>query len=199
MNSLVKTLLGICLMAVCWLPVSAQSGSVRGDVNGDAVVSIVDVTYLINYLLSPDEGSINHSAADLDGDGNISIADVTTLIKYLLTGEWNIAYEPVYETITVSGVEFRMLLVKGGTFMMGAPSSDSNAEADEKPQHQVTVSSFAIGQTEVTQELWTAVMGSNPSLYDENNKFPVHSITFLKTKNKSNISNLSSFYHSDSF
>ena len=57
------------------------------------------------------------------------------------------------------------------------------AEADEKPQHQVTVSSFAIGQTEVTQELWTAVMGNNPSLYDENNKFPVHSITWNDCQN----------------
>ena len=38
--------------------------------------------------------------------------------------------------------------------------SDADAEADEKPQHEVTLSDYYIGQTEVTQELWTAVMGT---------------------------------------
>ena len=58
---------------------------------------------------------------------------------------------------TVNGVSFRMIDVEGGTFKMGSSSSD------EKPVHQVTLSSFSIGETEVTQELWEAVMGSNPS------------------------------------
>ncbi|MBR1688444.1 MAG: SUMF1/EgtB/PvdO family nonheme iron enzyme [Prevotella sp.] len=66
-------------------------------------------------------------------------------------------------TITVNGVTFVMKGVQGGTFQMG--SDDSEADGDEKPVHQVTVSSFRIGQTEVTQELWQAVMGTNPSSF----------------------------------
>ncbi|MBQ9585029.1 MAG: formylglycine-generating enzyme family protein, partial [Muribaculaceae bacterium] len=69
------------------------------------------------------------------------------------------------QTFTVNGVSFTMVGVEGGTFMMGAADGDSEAYSDERPRHQVTLSSFAIGQTEVTQELWQAVMGSNPSYY----------------------------------
>ena len=63
-------------------------------------------------------------------------------------------------TIDVNGVKFNMMCVEGGSFMMGAAADDADADADEKPQHQVTVSDFQISQTEVTQELWTAVMGT---------------------------------------
>ena len=51
--------------------------------------------------------------------------------------------------------------VKGGTFRMGSNASD--AEYDEKPVHEVTLSDFYIGETEVTQQLWQLVMGTNPS------------------------------------
>ena len=57
-----------------------------------------------------------------------------------------------------------MVRVEGGTFTMGATSEQgSDAFDDEKPAHQVTLSSFSIGKYEVTQEEWQAVMGSNPS------------------------------------
>ena len=52
-----------------------------------------------------------------------------------------------------------MVLVEGGTFMMGDIQGLGNA----KPVHQVTLSSYYICKYEVTQELWQTVMGSNPS------------------------------------
>ncbi len=68
------------------------------------------------------------------------------------------------KTFTVNGVSFTMVAVPGGTFIMGATSEQgSDADSDETPTHSVTLSSYYIGQTEVTQELWEAVMGSNPS------------------------------------
>ncbi len=71
------------------------------------------------------------------------------------------------QTFTVNGVSFTMIHVQGGTFTMGATSEQgSDASDDEKPAHQVTVSSFSIGQTEVTQELWQAVMDYNPSRFN---------------------------------
>ena len=67
-------------------------------------------------------------------------------------------------TITVNGVSFKMIHVQGGTFTMGATREQANdAEDKEKPAHKVTLSSYYIGETEVTQQLWLAVMGSNPS------------------------------------
>ena len=83
----------------------------------------------------------------------------------------------VSETFTVNGVSFNMVGIKGGAFWMGAADDDKDAYSLEKPSHLVTVSSFAIGQTEVTQELWEAVMGSNPSTH-KGEKFPVEYISW---------------------
>lgn len=67
-------------------------------------------------------------------------------------------------TFTVNGVKFTMVYVEGGSFVMGATSEQgSDAYSNEKPAHRVTVSSYYMGQTEVTQALWQAVMGTNPS------------------------------------
>ncbi|MBS7150077.1 MAG: SUMF1/EgtB/PvdO family nonheme iron enzyme [Prevotella sp.] len=68
------------------------------------------------------------------------------------------------QTFTVNGAKFTMVPVEGGTFTMGATSEQgSDAWDEEKPAHKVTLSDYYIGQTEVTQALWKAVMGSNPS------------------------------------
>ena len=68
------------------------------------------------------------------------------------------------EEFTVKGVSFLMVAVEGGTFKMGATSEQtSDASEEEKPVHEVTLSTFYIAETEVTQELWQAVMGYNPS------------------------------------
>ena len=56
----------------------------NGDVDGDGVVNISDVTALVNYMLL-EEGGINPQAADVNGDGVVNISDVTDLINYLLT------------------------------------------------------------------------------------------------------------------
>ena len=50
----------------------------------------------------------------------------------------------------LKGVEFKMIRVEGGSFMMGSPDNDSVAEDDEKPQHRVTLSDYYIGETPVT-------------------------------------------------
>ena len=114
---------------------------------------------LASFTAAADQYEL-YPRGDVSEDGVVDINDVSALINYLLTGKW-----PAIETITVNGVSFKMIGVEGGTFMMGAnPAIDGGDQTlDELPAHQVTVSSFSIGQTEVTQELWIAVMGSNPS------------------------------------
>jgi formylglycine-generating enzyme required for sulfatase activity len=54
--------------------------------------------------------------------------------------------------------------VKGGCFQMGS-AAGAPGGPEEKPAHEVCVSDFDIGKFEVTQNQWTAVMGSNPSKY----------------------------------
>lgn len=81
------------------------------------------------------------------------------------------------QTFTVNGVSFRMIRVEGGTFQMGATSEQDSYADDEKPVHSVTLSSYYIGQTEVTQALWQAVMGSNPSRFSGSN-LPVEKVSW---------------------
>ena len=82
------------------------------------------------------------------------------------------------QTITVNGVSFKMIAVEGGTFTMGATSEQgSDAYSEEKPTHQVTLSDYSIGETEVTQALWTAVMGNNPSEF-KGSSLPVENVSW---------------------
>ena len=76
-------------------------------------------------------------------------------------------------SISIGGVSFKMIEVEGGSFIMGAtPHRDG---FDESPTHRVTLSTFYLGETEVTQELWQAVMGSNPSQFS-GQKRPVEQV-----------------------
>ncbi len=93
-------------------------------------------------------------------------------------------------SFTVKGVTFNMIQVQGGTFTMGATSEQgSDAYDSEKPAHQVTLSDYYIGETEVTQALWEAVMGttiqqqrnkanSSWGLYGVGSNYPMYYISW---------------------
>ena len=82
------------------------------------------------------------------------------------------------KTFTVNGVSFEMVAVKGGTFTMGCTSEQGgDCYSDEKPTHSVTLNDYYIGKYEVTQELWKAVMGSNPSNWKGDN-LPVETVSW---------------------
>ncbi len=64
-----------------------------------------------------------------------------------------------------------MLLVPPGKFVMGMSPGDTEAQDDEKPAHEVTITqAFYLGRTEVTQEQWMKVMGLNPSKFQDGSR-----------------------------
>ena len=66
--------------------------------------------------------------------------------------------------VEVNGVTIKMKLVEAGTFTMGATEEQTAYNNDEKPAHQVTLTKdYYMGETEVTQELWYAVIGEKPT------------------------------------
>ncbi len=87
---------------------------------------------------------------------------------------------------TVKDISFTMVYVEGGTFTMGATSEQGkDAYKDEKPTHSVTLSSYYMGETEVTQALWEAVMGSPASYnggwtseYGVGNNYPAYRVSW---------------------
>ena len=144
-KNLIKSVLMMCLMAMCWLPMTAQETTIRGDVNYDTMVDI---------------------------------NDITTLINYVLTGNWPESTASTTQSFTVNGVTFKMVDVEGGTFMMGALENDPGAPSYERPAHEVTLSSYSIGETAVTQLLWYAVMYGNPSAVTGDLTRPVESVSW---------------------
>lgn len=69
--------------------------------------------------------------------------------------------------IKVGNVEFKMIHVEGGTFTMG----------EESDAHQVTLSSYYIGETPVMQALWKEVTGKTPSRFNGDQR-PVESVSW---------------------
>ena len=77
-----------------------------------------------------------------------------------------------------NGISIDMVKVEAGTFMMGATSEMKKPYTDEKPVHQVTLTNdYYMGKYEVTQALWQAVMGSNPSKFKSRN-LPVEQVSW---------------------
>ena len=94
------------------------------------------------------------------------------------SGDNTLSQQIFSKTYNANGVSFDMMMVKAGTFTMGAKSEMKDLEPDEKPTHQVTLTNdYYIGKTEVTQALWKAVMGNNPSYFKGDN-LPVESVSW---------------------
>ncbi|MGM9868694.1 MAG: SUMF1/EgtB/PvdO family nonheme iron enzyme [Sodaliphilus sp.] len=146
--------------ALCVGAFASSATAAVGDVNADGAVNVSDVTALVNQIIG--SGSYSAQACDINADGDVNVSDVTALVNLIINGGGG--SEVSSKTFTVNGVSFDMIAVEGGTFTMGATEEQgADATTDEKPAHKVTLSSYLIGKTEVTQELWQAVMRSNPS------------------------------------
>ena len=151
----------------------SRSGGLKGDVNGDGEVNIADVNVVIDMILSG-KGDMR---GDVNDDHEINIADINTVIDIILGGGASAPAD--IETFSVFGVEFKMVKVDGGTFTMGAsPEQGDDAYNSEKPAHMVTLSSYSIGQTEVTQELFLAVMGYNWSHFTGDMNLPADELSW---------------------
>ena len=103
--------------------------------------------------------------------------------RFVVVQSKNIPEVPEIKTIEVNGVALEMVRVTGGTFTMGGTEDQKpDANKDEYPLHKVTLSDYYIGKYETTQELWTAVMGDNPSYWDINPKLPIEQVTWDKVQ-----------------
>ena len=111
-------------------------------------------------------GAFTSTITDLTGNTTYYIRAYATTSEGTVYGETRTFETNNPNTFTVNGVSFEMVYVEGGSFDMGATSEQGSDAYDwEKPVHRVTLSDYYIGKYEVTQELWEAVMGSNPSYF----------------------------------
>jgi formylglycine-generating enzyme required for sulfatase activity len=140
----------------------------------------------IEFSQSGNQLIIAASKTEANRNGTVTVALTNLLNGNVL--EKVISVEQL-APITINGVSLVMIPVGGGTFHMGGSGSEGWISSQE-PSHQVTLTySYMIGQTEVTQELWEAVMDSNPSNFKDK-KRPVENVswndcqTFIKRLNQ---------------
>jgi hypothetical protein len=87
---------------------------------------------------------------------------------------WKTKLEKYIEALDI-WLDQEMVFVEGGRFVMGSDYGDT----DERPIHDVEVSSFEISKFEVTQALWESIMGSNPSKSSiDCNQCPVYDVSW---------------------
>jgi hypothetical protein len=127
----------------------------------------------IEVSYSTDGGRNYKSISGADGDVGQNIKpgtgrEISFLVNDALAGK-NASFK-----VVVFSPPPGMVFVAGGTFQMGSNSGNSN----EKPVHIVTVSSFFIDKTEVTQAEYRKVMGKNPSSFSGCDDCPVENVSW---------------------
>ena len=134
-----------------------------------------------------EEGTVKLKAS-APSNIQITLTKEATAIQQNTVSQPTVAQQPVVQpTVTNSdnisipvkdGVSIDMVRVEAGTFTMGATPEMKEPDDDEKPTHQVTLTNdYYIGKYEVTQALWQAVMGNNPS-YSKGNNLPVERVSW---------------------
>ena len=120
-----------------------------------------------------EEGTVKLKAST-PSNLQITLSKEATAIQQSTASQPTVAQQPVEQptvknsdniSIPVKdGISIDMVRVEAGTFTMGATPEMENPWDGEKPTHQVTLTNdYYIGKDEVTQALWKAVMGNNPS------------------------------------
>lgn len=144
-------------------------------------------------------GFINRESSTLRliiGDYNYSRTITNTEFAQGRTGIFTLPTEDKYKgwmkeyknkVFEANDISFKMIFVDTGTFTMGATEEQTGAALDESPAHQVTLTKdYYMGETEVTQALWYAVMGQKPTsdgtawypLYGLGDNYPAYNISW---------------------
>ncbi|MBR4564432.1 MAG: formylglycine-generating enzyme family protein [Paludibacteraceae bacterium] len=167
------------------------------------ILYVLDQEAAISVWLSKDGGkTYTYQLKALSGDVGNKVSpgknkiiwdlECESLLEDILEARFRIDAQQAHHQFIVNDVSFTMISVTGGSFIMGATSEQGqDAGEEEKPKHKVTLSDYYIGQTEVTQALWKAVMGTsvrqqrnleNPSflICGEGNDFPMYYVSMYE-------------------
>jgi formylglycine-generating enzyme required for sulfatase activity/tRNA A-37 threonylcarbamoyl transferase component Bud32 len=129
--------------------------------------------YLENYLKSIENylksigKTIQFTTIRLDDQGKVVARSVRTA--------------QIYKEDLGNGVSLPMVKIPAGSFMMGSPSNEKGSSSNEKPQHKVNLKSFYLGQTEITQVQYQAIMGNNPSSF-KGAELPVEEVSWFDAR-----------------
>jgi formylglycine-generating enzyme required for sulfatase activity len=89
------------------------------------------------------------------------IAGLAVLASTVDARQGTAALEKYSETIPNTKITFEMVPIPGGTFTMGSPANEAGRQADEGPQHKVTLKPFYMAAREVTWDEYDEFAFSN--------------------------------------
>lgn len=168
-----------CVLMATMLLMSSQcfSQAAGGQVKRPTEPTGYDVYFYCNigsatlYIDGASYGTVNGTRFLKTGQHSIMLEayGYETLTSSISVNSANTSFSYTMKVDVLQQLINKMVFVEGGTFTMGATDEQGvtgkGMSADERPTHQVTLSSFYIAKYEVTQEEWEAVMGSNPSFF----------------------------------
>ena len=140
-------------------------------------IKVVGVSY--NFVLTECKVAISSSTGENTVSGEVYfVASISNSSKSKNPTQSNDTTEMKFGLSKVAAaIEKEMVLIPSGKFKMGSPELEAGRENDET-QHEVTLTKpFYMGQYEVTQEQWEAVMGGNPSS-SKGAKLPVTDVSW---------------------
>lgn len=196
MNEKVKRILVIALYVLVVLPLTAQTVSnARFVQEGNTIRICYDLTKQtdIKIEFSMDGGGFYENLEGKHVTGDIGRAIEPGVDKCVI---WDVlkdridfkservcfrvtAFEFSRRSFTVGDISFDMVFVEGGKFTMGC-AGQSDCRDEERPAHKVSLDDYYIGECEVTQELWDAVMGVERNYSHVNGeKLPVDGVTWI--------------------
>ncbi len=154
-----------------------------------SVVVFLTVLVMVGRGQSSDRSSREAGVAHHDGLSALRHEAAPMLTKDTLT-EKEQEFEYIIEeekkkgkrwmvTLDIGGGEkMEFSRIPKGTFMMGAPDGEKDAEGHEKPQRRVEISQdFYLGKFEVTQAQYKAVTGADPSHF-KGGRLPVENVSW---------------------
>lgn len=94
------------------------------------------------------------------------------------------AQDSVVSVDVGAGWRLEMVWVEGGTFRMGSNEARGVSHSYEatRPEHEVTVDGYYMSRYEVTQGVWKAVMGENPSKFAVDDSLPVEQVLWAEAQ-----------------
>ena len=144
----------------------------KEDINGDGKQNITDVIALL--LLGRDNPS--DLRADYDGNGSYAVNDAIALLLNIMSGNLTPLEQETHspgDIVNIQGI-LNMAYIPEGDYLMGGEDGD----ADEKPIHRIYLDAFWMSVTEITQEQYENLTGTNPSYWKDKPTNPVENVSW---------------------
>lgn len=153
------------------IPWDAAFGETYIKYDQDGTINLYEAYYNKNMKLLHVNSDVNTSTFNVElKNGKLIVTGGSKAGTYTRMNESQVSdvinYEP-YRIFKINNAEFKMIKVLGGTFTIGSDNPEGESTNPETcgPEHQVTLSTYYIAETETTQGLWMALMDeANPSV-----------------------------------